>query len=207
MSDDNDKRWDSTITEELLDRHLGDDMKDMYRLHGKLVDALRSSVRRDPAFAGLKCEADDIVQDVWLRVFQHGSLLRFKDQGRGSLRAYLGLILHRQLLDRCQESASIKRGGSHRILALHDGTGNAASGCPDAADDAETMVGLNDVLDACAGSLADRPEDLELWKLRVEGGWKFSEIAQRMKINEVTARRRLHTIRKALNDEGVLDFA
>jgi DNA-directed RNA polymerase specialized sigma24 family protein len=88
-------------------------------------DALHAHARR----RGWR-DADDAVQDFWLRLLERGSLVS-ADPARGRFRTWLLACLDHHLADRHDAAFATKRGGGRIIGPLLDADGAAA---PQAAD-------------------------------------------------------------------------
>ena len=103
------------------------------RLYSRLLPLLRARVLRHRAWSVLQThtEVEDVLQDIWAR-----SAKPIKDQfehiGRGSLLAYLGKIVDRQVIDLARRQKAQKRdaGPSQRLATGFESLDRGGIGGP-----------------------------------------------------------------------------
>jgi RNA polymerase sigma factor (sigma-70 family) len=133
-------------------------------LHDRFAPLLRSRIRRHPAWPVLdgRYPIDDLLQDVWARAVT-AARQRFQYVGTGSLLAFLGQILDREVTDQARRHTTKKR-GSNRVLSLHD-DGAAREVLPGhAAPDTPTgLARASEILSLARTHLSNR--EYEAWDL------------------------------------------
>lgn len=102
---------DNTNTHELLSRYLSGKIQAGTRLFEKLGAEMRAQLSRHPKWRYLRAYtcSEDVVQEVFARVFASGLLHKVEDRGRGSAAVLFATILDRTLVDHLRRRGAAKR--------------------------------------------------------------------------------------------------
>lgn len=183
-------------TDELLVKRLvaGDEraLAAAYDQHSGLVYGLaRRVTRSDQA-------AEDITQEVFTSLWERPERV---DLGRGTLRAFLGVLTHRRAVDlvRKEEASRARAQREHRLDV------KAWADVSDDAIDDDTARRVRRAVDSLP------PEQREAILLAYFGGRTYREVAETLAIPEGTAKSRLRLgltkLHAALQSEGVTPWA
>lgn len=196
----------STLTEVLLERHRADDPEATVRMFLRLRGALLGEVRGHPYYPGVASAhtVEDVVSELWRRVFETGALDRFEDRGPGSLRAFLYRTLDCLLVDLQRKLTARKRAADRgrSLDAARDDLGSVAEPAAKAAGP-KTEVVLRDWVEQCANALAG--DEQIVWRLRTVEGLDFAVIAGRIHRSEAGARGVMHRALQRLEATGLLE--
>jgi len=197
----------TTITEFLNERHLEGDEEASSKLFLRLRRSLVAIVRNHSLFPALRARhgEEDVVGELWTRLFSSDAFERFEDRGPGSLRAFVYSALDHLMVDLTRRAGADKRGGG-RLPKRLDKTGSETTEVhrPEARGPGPvTLAGIQDWMGNCEEALDGR--ELEAWSLRTREGLDFGAIAERLGCTESAARGVMHRAIKRLMDEGLLD--
>jgi RNA polymerase sigma factor (sigma-70 family) len=123
-------------------------------------------VRRNrlwPVLEG-KCQADDVVQEIWARVVS-GAKKNFTPSGPGSFLAFLGKVTERTMVDLLRTASAKKRGGGENLRSLDSHCERSGRRLPGVAD-AETPTSrarVSELEDVARRGLTRR--EFEAWEL------------------------------------------
>lgn len=164
-------------------------LAEVYQRHGRQVIAVANAVLRDQA------AAEDVCQDVFLRLFRHPH--RF-DAGRGSLGTYLVVIAHGRALDRLRsEQARARREAQHARFAP-----SALEG----ADDRAVASSMAAQIWAAVGALP--VHEAEALRLAYFGGTTYREVAAILQVAEGTVKSRIRSglrrLRAGFVEQGII---
>jgi RNA polymerase sigma-70 factor (ECF subfamily) len=157
-------------------------------------DALHAHARR----RGWR-DAEDAVQDFWLRLLEHGGLVS-ADPARGRFRTWLLACLDHHLADRHDAALAAKRGGDRAIGPLLDADGTAAPQAADGFDRAWARTLLDRARQRLAreqtGEAAKRRhERLERFLSANGDGAAYAEAAADLGLNEGAVKVAVHRLR------------
>jgi RNA polymerase sigma factor (sigma-70 family) len=180
---------DPERTSQLLARVRAGDRRADYKLWLELRRHLLVRVQRHPQLAQLRPQysAEDVVQEVWLRVQRPGALAEFEDRGPGSLRRYLGSFLENTLLDLLRRKSAGRRGGGKQPHSLDQTGARTAAhsiGGVEASPTSEARV--SEVNARIQRELPER--EREVWRLHVDEGHGFRETGEALGLTEDAAR-------------------
>lgn len=167
------------------DRDAQRELHDRYR--GAVLEYLR---RR-----GLGADAEDVAQDVFVRLFQDGALAR-ADPGKGSFRALVQAVTRNALGSHLEERHAQKRGGGAAPVPLADL--DVPSPAADDAFDREWLLGVLE--GALARLRAEHPNYHAAVKAYLIEGREQGEIAEAAGLKRADVRNHLHRGRRKLMD-------
>jgi RNA polymerase sigma-70 factor (ECF subfamily) len=144
----------------------------LYDRYGSFLYSLALRVLCD------RSAAEDVVQDVFIHVWTHAD--RF-DAGKGSVRAWLGVMAHRRSVDR------IRRDTAAKAREERDQRRSPRAG--DDVADAATQVVIAERVRAALSSLP--PEQRAVVELAYFHGRTFRQVATELGIPEGTAKSRI----------------
>lgn len=178
--------------EELLRRYGRGDTEALADLVGRYRKVLYAFTLR---MTGNTHDADEVFQEVWMKVMQRGG-----DYRAGSFRSWLFRIAHNLVIDRARATRKMLSLDYEAGEGAGEGTGAGPRllDCLEAKDPAPgTVASRRDVADAvreAVGSLAG--EQREVFLMRMESGLSFKEIAriQKVSLNTALARMRYAVI-------------
>jgi len=192
---------DPVQTAELLARSRSGDRLAEYQLWSSLRRFLERRAGTHPRMGMLrdKLSADDVVQEVWVRLQSPGALDAFEDRGKGSLRRFLVAFLETTIVDLIRRHHAERRGGATDLRSM-DAKGNRTLSMQVESDEptptSEARVG--DYQGRIESIL--QPRELDVWRLRTEEGLDFLEIGRRLEITEDAARSLHRRARERLGD-------
>jgi RNA polymerase sigma factor (sigma-70 family) len=189
------------LSQEGDDRATG---KFFLRVEGRL----RTAIRNHPSLPHIPsmCTEEDVLQDLWTRLFAHGSLDRFRDRGPGSLRGYLYVSLDHTIMDLCRFGNADKRGGNIPHQSV-EGDVSESGGIPLPAAEGPgpaTIAQWNDWESRCLGFLDGQKRTV--WQLRFVEDLGYAAIAEYLGKTESAVRAFYHRAIEKLHRAGVLEF-
>lgn len=145
--------------------------------------------------AGAAQDAEDLAQEVLLRLFSGGVLARAAP-GAGRFRSLLLAVARHVLLDHRARSGAAKRGGGRSPRSLDEGGEEAvATSTERASFDREWLLGL--VERGLERLARDHPKHHAALRLHLDGRAP-ADVAAALGLEPVTARSHLHRARQAL---------
>lgn len=165
------------------DRDAQRELHDRYR--GAVLEYLR---RR-----GLGADAEDVAQEVFVRLFQDGVLAR-ADPGRGSFRALVQAVTRNALGSHLERRKALKRGGGAAQVSL--GEVDVPSPEADQAFDREWLLGVLE--GALARLRREHPNYHAAVKACLLDGREQGEIAEAVGLKRADVRNHLHRGRRKL---------
>ncbi len=174
-----------------LDRLLvGDDsaLSELYDAYSSLVTAI--AVRT----TGSRSLADDVVQEVFCRIWQHPERI---DLSRGSFKVLLSVMAHRKAVDAVRRAEASRArddraNRSDEVIVLED--------TPDAAVvEADALARRSQSVLSALERLPEQQRDAI--RLAYFGGYTYREVAVRLSIPEGTAKSRLRLGLARLREE------
>jgi RNA polymerase sigma-70 factor (ECF subfamily) len=139
--------------------------------------------------------AEDITQEVFSHLWEKPHAF---DPGRGTLRAWLGVLTHRRSVDRVRRETTARRHEQRQAVLV------PAPAPPDIAEAATSLIVAQHVRDAVAALPDEQRQAVELAYFR---GKTYVQVAEELGIPEGTAKSRLRlAMRKlaaVLGPEGI----
>lgn len=198
---------DTVVTELEVRRFNGGDPRAMDRLFFRLRSMLLAVIRDHPSFPYLPAthSAEDVLQELWTAIFERGSLKRFRDQGRGSLRAYLRRCVDHTLVSLVRRGGALKRGGGvqHQPLHAEDSSCCCAPAPEVNGPGPATRVACDDWIRRCEEVLHGK--EREVWTLHFVRDLSYKEIADILRCSEAAVRAAYHRALLQLKDSGMFD--
>ena len=131
----------------LVSRSMRGDRRATQTLIERLAPIIRARVRRVTAVRRGRLDVDDLVQEIWLGLIEHGgrALLAY-DASRGvSFEGFVGMLAERQAHNALRREGAHKRGGHLELVDLDDATASPdATRAPEAAASPEALVEARD---------------------------------------------------------------
>lgn len=198
----------SIATELLLERHTEGDEGAATKLFLRVRRRLLGAIRDHPSapFLPSTHTADDVLQDLWLTVFERGSLDRFQNLGPGSLRAFLRRCLDNTMIDACRIAGADKRGRDVPHQPIDAGMPSMAGPVhpPDRGPGPATVAEWEDWQGRCLRVL--HGQEREVWRLRFVEDLEYAGIASHLEISESAARSSYHRAIAHLHQSGILNL-
>lgn len=113
----------TVATRELLADYLAGNTDAGQKLFRQHAHFLLGKAKHHSGFHGLRVDvsAEDLVNEVFVRLFASGSLLSFEDRGKSSLRRLLLRILERVIIDSHRRKQAQKRGADQQAAPFSSG--------------------------------------------------------------------------------------
>ena len=168
------------------------------KLIRRLMPVVLARVRRISSRSGSTNSTDDLVQEVWLKLFAADGkkLLAFAPERGSTLEGFVGLIAEREAI-RCLRTTGAKRRGGHLRMESTDDRYGHSSPLPDPAASPEAVTETSDLVTRLGDHLQENlPERGRLvWRFVFTDGLEPMEAARVMGVKVQVVYNWQHKIR------------